>query len=106
MGGLAILAFGSLLGAAVPSVAFMGAFFGLIGVVTLLLGIIGLIVTYGMWTGKGWAWWLTIILSIITIIFNALSLPTGIVGIIIYLVIVIYLTRPHVKAFFGKGVAP
>jgi hypothetical protein len=105
LGGLATLTLGSLLGAAVPSVGYAGDLFGLIGIIGLLLGIIGLIITYGMWTGKGWAWWLTIIFSIISIIFNVLSLPVGIIGIIIYLVIVIYLTRPHVKAFFGKGVA-
>ena len=48
-----------------------------------------------------------IVLSIINIILNAISIATGniaaIISIIISGVILYYLYRPHVKAYFGKA---
>jgi uncharacterized membrane protein (DUF2068 family) len=79
-----------------------------VGAFMLLLGIISLVVAWGLWTGQGWAWIVCLILTIISLI---LSIPgalagVGIIGIIIDIVIIYYLTRPHVKAFFGKGPPP
>jgi hypothetical protein len=55
------------------------------------------------------AYGLTLVLAIISIVINAISIATGnfggIINIIISVVIVYYLYRPHVKAFFGKGPA-
>jgi hypothetical protein len=49
----------------------------------------------------------TIILSVISIIIGVISLVAGnfgsIVNIIIAGIIIYYLYRPHVKAFFGKN---
>jgi hypothetical protein len=50
-------------------------------------------------------------LSIISIVWNAITLVTaanygGIISIIISGIILYYLFRPHVKAYFGKGVSP
>jgi hypothetical protein len=46
-------------------------------------------------------------LSIVGIITGLISLAAGtagsIVGLILQVLILYYLTRPHVKAFFGKG---
>ena len=59
-----------------------------------------------MLKGIVWAWILTVVLSIISIVLNAISLATGnlggIVSIIISGIILYYLYRPHVKAYFGK----
>jgi hypothetical protein len=48
-------------------------------------------------------------LSIISIVLNALSIAAGnissIISIIISGIILYYLYRPHVKAYFGKGVS-
>jgi len=77
-----------------------------IGIVFVILGLIAFLIAYGLWTGKGWAWTLCLILSIIGIILSILSLPGGVIGLIIDILILYYLTRPHVKAFFGKGPAP
>ena len=83
-----------------------GAIAGLMGLVFLIFGIIAFVLAYGLFTGRGWAWLWSLIFAVIGIIlalFEAMSsLGSGILPIIIYLVIIYYLTRSHVKAFFGK----
>jgi cation transport ATPase len=95
-----------------------------IGAIVLAVGIGYLIVSYGLLKGKGWAWIITVILTIIAIavqivsgvtasMFDASfiddtnSFVTGIiaqiVGIVINGVILYYLHRPNVKAFFGRS---
>jgi len=82
---------------------FLGAIAGLM---SLVFGIIAFVLAYGLFTGKGWAWLWSLVFAVIGVIlalFEAMSsLGSGILPIIIYLVIIYYLTRPHVKAFFGK----
>ena len=79
-----------------------------VGGILIILGIISFIVAWGLLKGKGWAWSLTMILSIISIIIGIVSLVAGsfgsIVNIIIAGIIIYYLYRPHVKAYFGKSV--
>jgi uncharacterized membrane protein (DUF2068 family) len=105
IGGLALLlgGAGSLAGGAIIG---SGGLAGL-GAVLLILGLVSFAVAYGLWTGRGWAWTVALILSIISVIINGVSIAFGnygsIVGLIIALIIIYYLTRPHVKAFFGKG---
>jgi len=74
-----------------------------IAAVAAIIGILALIDAYGLWIGAGWAWWLTIILSILGIIGGILSLPGGIISIIIDILIIYYFTRPYVKEFFGMA---
>jgi uncharacterized membrane protein HdeD (DUF308 family) len=77
-----------------------------IGVIFLVIGVAFLVVAYGLWKGKGWAWTITLILSVIGIILAIISLAIGnagaIISIIIHGVVIYYLYRPNVKAFFGK----
>jgi len=103
---------------------FLGGIGIAIGAIVLAVGIGYLVVSYGLLKGKGWAWIVTVILTIIAIavqivsgitasMFNASfiddtnSFVTGIiaqiVGIAINGVILYYLYRPNVKAFFGKS---
>ena len=103
---------------------FLGGVGVAIGAIVLAVGVGYLIVSYGLLKGKGWAWIITVILTIIAIavqivsgitasMFNASfiddtnSFVTGIiaqiVGIAINGVILYYLYRPNVKAFFGKS---
>jgi hypothetical protein len=103
---------------------FLGGVGIAIGSIVLAVGVGYLIVSYGLLKGKGWAWIITVILTIIAIavqivsgitasMFNASfvddtnSFVTGIiaqiVGIAINGVILYYLYRPNVKAFFGKS---
>ena len=103
---------------------FLGGVGIAIGAIVLAVGIGYLVVSYGLLKGKGWAWIVTVILTIIAIavqivsgitasMFNASfiddtnSFVTGIiaqiVGIAINGVILYYLYRPNVKAFFGRS---
>jgi hypothetical protein len=93
--------------------ALQSLFWGLgiaFGAVLVALAIVSFIVAYGLLKGRGWAWTVTLILSIISIVWNAITIATGniggIISIIISAVIIYYLYRPHVKAYFGKGVSP
>ena len=79
----------------------------LVSVILVPLGIANLVMAYGLWKGKSWAWTITLILSAIGIIFAIASIAAGNIGavfhIIINAVIIYYLYRPNVKAFFGKS---
>ena len=79
------------------------------GIVLLAIAIVSFIVAYGLLKGLGWAWTVTVILSFVSIVFNAISIATGniaaIISIIISGIIIYYLYRPYVKAYFGKGVS-
>lgn len=74
-----------------------------IGSIFVILGLVELALAIGFFGGKGWAWKLGIIVNIILVILNVLTLPLSILGLIINAIILYYLTRPHVKTFFGKG---
>jgi hypothetical protein len=87
---------------------FIGGVAIVIGGVLIAIGIVSFIVAYGLLRGMGWAWTVTVILSIASIVLNAISIATGnlggIVSIIISGIILYYLYRPHVKAYFGKAI--
>jgi hypothetical protein len=91
------------------SQSLLGAIGIAFGIVLLALAIVSFVVAYGLLKGLGWAWTVTVILSITSIVFNAISIATGniaaIISIIISGIIIYYLYRPHVKAYFGKGVS-
>ena len=92
------------------SFLFFAAFIGIIGSILIVLGIASFVVAWGLLKGKGWAWIVTIIITIISLVFNALSIVSGnigaIVGIIIDGVIIYYLYRPNVKSYFGRVRGP
>jgi hypothetical protein len=98
---------GMYLSGAAPSFLVGGAV--AIGSVIIAIGIISFIVAYGLLKGMRWAWTLTVVISIISIVLNAISIATGniggIVSIIISGIILYYLYRPHVKVYFGKAPA-
>jgi len=85
---------------------FIEAFLVAVAAVAFIFGVLYIAVAYGFWVGAGWSRWLAIILSILGIISGLLSLPSGIITIIIYGVILWYLMQPHVKAFFGAAPPP
>ncbi len=85
--GLAWLGFGLLL-------AVLG-----VGFILILLGLVEFGVAYGFWTGASWGWWLGIIGAVL----NILSIVSfDIVSFLIGFVMLYYLTRPHVKAWFRR----
>jgi hypothetical protein len=85
---------------------FIGGVAIVIGGVLIAIGIVSFIVAYGLLKGMGWAWTVTVILSIASIVLNAISIATGnlggIVSIIISGIIIYYLYRPHVKVFLAR----
>ncbi|HET7149427.1 MAG TPA: DUF2127 domain-containing protein [Candidatus Nitrosopolaris sp.] len=91
----------------------IGLVFVVIGAISLALGVAYLVMAYGLWKGKGWAWTISTIILFIGIVIDIISLPrrstgdivSSIVSIAINAVILYYLYRPHVKAYFGKTVA-
>ena len=110
-----------------PIAQFFGVISAAIGSVLLAIGIGYLVMFLGLLKGRGWSWTITIILLLIGIAIQMISTATGavfnaslsgssndatnsvisgiigsIIGIAIDVVIVYYLYRPHVKAYFGK----
>jgi hypothetical protein len=116
IGGVGLAAVGSALptmttvnpnaGGQMALVGLLGGGAAAVGAVLIVLGIVSFIVAWGLFKGKGWAWTVTIILSAISVIMGIVSLVGGnfgaIVNIIIAGVVIYYLYRPHVKAYFGK----
>ena len=89
-------------GMVIPDIeGFVEAMLLVIAAVAAVMGILALIDAYGLWTGAGWAWWLTIILSALGIIGGIASLPGGIISIFIDVLIIYYFTRSYGKEFFG-----
>jgi uncharacterized membrane protein (DUF2068 family) len=78
------------------------------GVLILILGVASLVVAYGLFKAKKWAWTTSVVLSIISIAMGIVSIVTGNIGSIVSIaisgLILYYLYRPHVKAYFGKTV--
>jgi hypothetical protein len=71
-----------------------------IGIVLLILAIVGFIMTWGLWSGKSWARTITMILQVISIVTGIFSLPGSLINILISIVMLYYLTRPHIKAYY------
>ena len=100
LGGIAFLVSGLGTLVLIPLIGiFLGS--GLFG-----LGLAYFLMAYGLWKGKGWAWTLTLILSGIGIIVGIGSIVVGNIGsifhTIINAIIIYYLYRPNVKAFFNR----
>jgi hypothetical protein len=80
-----------------------------VGALALIIGILSIVVAVGFLGGKGWAWTLGIVAAVIGIVVGIVEVVIGfltdVIGIIFQIIILYYLMRPHVKAFFGKGPA-
>ena len=110
--GVAALASSSNFSALYPQLAGIGSVSTLLyalGALALIFGILGLVLGIGFLGGKGWAWTLGIVVGVLNIVVSiaetAIGFSSNIIGIIFPIIIIYYLMRPHVKAFFGKGPA-
>lgn len=85
----------------------LGAGILALGWILMAIGIFSFIVAYGLLKGRSAAWKLTLIVSVISIAVNAISIATGIIigtaNIIINGIILYYLYRPYVRAYFAKS---
>jgi hypothetical protein len=93
--------------ATIRSLAYFGISHGIftlipriIGTALLILGLVSIVLAWGLWIGKGWVRMIALVFAILGIIINLMSFH--VIGIIIDAVIVYYLTRPNVKQFFTK----
>jgi hypothetical protein len=75
------------------------------GAVLVVMGLISIVLAGGFWNGWKIMWYLGVIFTAISLIMGVASLFTGVfVGIITLIIdalIMYYLFRPGVKAFFG-----
>lgn len=87
--------------------ALFGAFIVVLGVILIVLGLLAIAVGWGFWKGSGWAWIMGVILYVIGVVLGVASLAAGDVTSIVFVIIgallVYYMFRPNVKAWFGKG---
>ncbi len=108
---LVIIGFSALF-STLPTVgSWLGAVGLIIGGVVLFFSIIWLATGAGFLHGKGWSWTLGMIFSILSLLGAIGALTIGLVtggvgGLIFWGIMLYYLTRTHVKAFFGKGGLP
>jgi len=109
IGGVIFLALGPLFASfGIPFVTALGV---LAGVIFLVFGLIGFAIAWGLWKGKNWARWITIIGAAIGVLLGVLSivqgsLEGGLVGVIIDALFIYILMRPDAKAFFGGPSLP
>ena len=111
---------------AIPA-GLIAGFLLIIIIILIVVGLVNLVIAWGLWTGKVWAWWLTVIFSGIgalaalanlgftvfrfarvlghpgVMVGMGISVGSNLVSLAIDLLIIWYFFRPHVKAFFGMG---
>ncbi len=116
LAGIGVVAVGSL---SISQIIGLG--FVIIGAIILAVGIGFLVVSYGLLKGKRWSWTITVILLFIGIAIDVASIiifgyftfnmdtstflinnSGSIASIIISVIILYYLYRPHIKSYFGK----
>lgn len=99
--------FGSLFGAeAISSFGSSNVWSGTFGIIT---AVIQIVVAIGLFTLKRWAWYLALIALALTVIQGIIGLfgggffafVCGGIGLIIPVIILIYLLRPHIREIFG-----
>lgn len=96
--GVALTAFGFTIAAAfsIGSIPVIG-----IGVGFIVLGLLTLLVVFLLWSGSSIGWYLAVVYLVINAIFGILSLPVGILSLLITILLIWYFFRPNVKDFFG-----
>lgn len=85
---------------------------GVSGWASIVSGALSIIVAGGLFTLQGWAWLLTVVVMAIRVVSDVFVVVThgmsstlgaaALGNLVISAVIVIYFTRPHVKAAFGR----
>ena len=75
----------------------------LMGVALFFVGLFSLFVGWGLWKGAGWAWTLVVILEILGVTIGIATIPYGLISILICGLILYYLFKLNVKAWFKKN---
>jgi hypothetical protein len=108
---LVIIGFSALFSTLPRVGSLLGSIGLVIGGVVLFFSVIWLATGAGFLHGRGWSWTLGIIFSVLSLLGAVGSLTLGlitggVVGLIFWGFMLYYLTRTHVKAFFGKNGLP
>ena len=108
---LTIIGFSALLSTLPGLGSFLGTFGLVIGGVALFFSLIWFATGIGFLHGGGWSWTLGMIFSVLSLLGAvaalAIGLVTGgVVGLFFWGLMLYYLTRAHVKSFFGKAGLP
>jgi len=83
-----------------------GGAYAVPAIIALVLGVLYLIVAWGLWTLQPWAFWTTVVLEVITLINGIIALTqhnvaTGLLYIVLSLIILVYLFADrNVRAAF------
>lgn len=99
IGGVMAILGGIFLGSVVQSYGFGAMMAGVGGSIMVVMGLVNLVIAYGLWSGFSWAWWLTVIFTGLNALMSLLSL--NIIGLIIAAIILWYMMQGHVKGFFN-----
>jgi uncharacterized membrane protein (DUF2068 family) len=98
------------IGAVVATATGLGGFAVVAGLIVLVYSVLSLILAYGFWTLKPWAWPLGVaveILGIVQALLNFANNTSNVASLIISLAIAAfilwYLFQPHVKTAFGRA---
>jgi len=112
LGGIVFAAAALVFGAASTMMgnSFMGGFMSVVGgalaAVFVIVAILDFAIASALFSGKRWGRTVVIVLSIIDLIFEVVSIAGGnvfsIAGIILDLIVLYYMWRPHVIAYFYK----
>lgn len=103
LAGVGLLALGGASGSA-P----VGAIVGILGGGSILIGLLELVVGYGLWTLQGWAWWWGVVTQGLNVLLGLTHLSqggtgNGIIGLVISAIILWYFFTPEVKRAFGRA---
>ena len=106
LGGLALFAVSSAVSFAIPGVAGLTA---IIAIVVIVQSVILIAFAYGAWGLKPWAWTLGILGAILGIVLSVVQLggvsaASLVIDIVIYAVIIWYLSQPSIQRAFGRNV--
>lgn len=104
-GGLALIGIGTV--GAIFNIQLPAAFTIGIGVLATLLGLVAIAAGIGLWRLRRWAWWLAIIIGVVSIISSGVQIAVGgsaYVGLVLWLIIVVYLIAVR-KHFMRPGQA-
>lgn len=73
-----------------------------LGLFAVLFGAAMVVVGWGLYQARPWAWTGMVVLILANALFNVLSFPVGLVGLLVNAFLLWYFLQPGVKRFFGK----
>lgn len=105
---LGLLAIGALLvfGAAIAATGILAIIVGVAGWIFLVGGVLGLAIAVGVWSGQTWAWYLSLIFGLISIVADIVMMrvsgnPDGYVfGLIVEGIILLYILSGGPREYF------